>query len=153
MEIFGFDVTAMEYWHWFAFAGIFFVLEVLTMGFFFLWFGVSAVFVGLLLLIFATLGWELQFLIWGAMAVADAVAWRFIIKSKNKNTDGDLVLNRRGEQYIGRTFTLEEPIVNGYSKIKVDDTHWSVQCDEELPVGSKIRVKAIKGTVFEVEAF
>jgi hypothetical protein len=33
-------------------------------------------------------------------------------------------LNRRGEQYVGRTFTLEEPIVNGHGKIRVDDSTW-----------------------------
>lgn len=60
-------------------------------------------------------------------------------------------LNRRGEQYIGRVFTLTEPIVNGVGKVKVDDTTWKVNGDD-MEAGAKVRVVAIDGTVFKVEA-
>jgi membrane protein implicated in regulation of membrane protease activity len=142
----------MEYWHWFALGGIFFLLEVLTMGFFFLWFGVSAIFVGLLVLIFATLGWELQFMIWGAMAVADALAWRFIIKAKKNPAEDELVLNRRGELYIGRVVNVAVAIENGFGKVNVDDTLWGASGKQDFPVHSKVRVIAVKGNMLEVEA-
>ncbi|MCK4710234.1 MAG: NfeD family protein, partial [Gammaproteobacteria bacterium] len=59
-------------------------------------------------------------------------------------------LNRRGEQYVGRTFTLDEPIVNGMGKIRVDDSTWKISgndCDS----GSKVKVTGIEGTIFKVE--
>ena len=154
MELFGFDLTALQYWHWFALAGVFFGLEVLTAGFFFLWFGVSALFVGALLLVVPALGWELQFVIWAGMAVVDAIVWRIIMKNRApKSADNDSLLNRRSEQYVGRIFTLEEPITGGEGKIKVDDTYWSASSASDLQVGTKIKVKAVKGSVLEIEPF
>lgn len=155
MEIFGFDLSTLEYWHWFIIAGVFFILELLSMTFVLLWFGVSAVFVGILMIIFPALEWTLQLLVWGGMAAADVIGWRFIMKgkkTKGENAD-DLMLNRRGDQYIGRTFTIEDPIVNGFGKIKVDDTHWTVECTEDLPAGTKIKVTAVRGTALVAEPY
>jgi membrane protein implicated in regulation of membrane protease activity len=84
------------------------------------------------------------------MAVADAVAWRAFVKKKQ--IQPDVILNRRGESYVGRVFNLEAPIENGYGKMKVDDTHWSAECKSDLPAGTKVKVVSVKGTVLEVEA-
>lgn len=154
MELFGIDLQALDYWHWLAVGGVFLVFEVLTMGFFFLWFGVSAIVVALVMLGFPELPWEIQWALWGGVAVTDVFAWR-VYKAK-RLSDGiktdEPHLNKRGEQYIGRTFTLEEPIVNGFGKVKVDDSIWKVECEEDLEAGVKIKVTAIDGTMLKVEA-
>ena len=68
-------------------------------------------------------------------------------------TETDLpTLNRRGEQYVGRHFTLEEAIVNGQGKIRVDDSTWKIEGPEDLPAGSQVQVIAVAGTVLKVEA-
>ena len=72
--------------------------------------------------------------------------------SEGLKTDEPL-LNKRGEQYVGRTFTLEEAITNGFGKVKVDDSTWKVECEIDLDAGSKITVKSVDGTVLQVEAF
>ncbi len=153
MELFGFDLTALLYWHWFAFAGVFFALEVLVMGFFFLWFGVAAIFVGLLLLIFPDLNWQLQFMIWAGMAVADAIGWRIVMKNRApKSGEAELTLNRRADLYIGRVVNVAVAIENGFGKVSVDDTLWGASSKQDFPVHSKVRVIAVKGTLLEVEA-
>lgn len=152
--MFGLDLNAMEYWHWFALAGVFFVLEVLTMSFFFLWLGMAAIFVGAVALVLPDLGWEILFLLWAGMAVIDVLAWRWY-KSRNPVpavASDEPFLNKRGEQYIGRIFVLEEPIVNGFGKVKADDTIWRVECEQDIQAGEKVRVKALSGTVLVVEA-
>ncbi|MCG8379509.1 MAG: NfeD family protein, partial [Proteobacteria bacterium] len=58
--------------------------------------------------------------------------------------------NRRGEQYVGRIFTLEEPIVNGVGKVKVDDSTWKVM-GVDMPAGTKVRVLSVDGTILNVE--
>jgi len=60
-------------------------------------------------------------------------------------------LNRRGAQYIGRTFTLDEPIANGIGKIRVDDSTWKIE-GTDCPAGSKVKVVGIDNTVLKVEA-
>jgi membrane protein implicated in regulation of membrane protease activity len=60
------------------------------------------------------------------------------------------LLNKRGAQYIGRTFSLIDPIENGRGKIKVDDSIWTV-LGEDCSLGSKVKVTSVKGALFEVE--
>ena len=53
-------------------------------------------------------------------------------------------------QYIGRVFTLEEAIINGRGKVRVDDTLWRVE-GADLPLGHKVKVVSVDGVVFKVE--
>jgi len=153
MELFGFNLEELLYWHWWVLAGVFFVLEISTMSFFFLWLGASALFVGIVVMIAPDLSWQVQCSLWAAMAVIDVFAWRIYKKRRPQvATTDEPNLNRRGQQYVGRTFTLEEPVENGFGKVKVDDSIWKVECSQDLEAGQKIRVTAIDGTVLQVEA-
>ncbi|HEX9770190.1 MAG TPA: NfeD family protein, partial [Kiloniellales bacterium] len=105
--------------------------------------------VGLILLVFGGLGWEPQFLIFAVFTVVSAVGWRAYLRRHPTESDRP-ALNRRGEQYVGRTFTLEEAIVNGQGKIHVDDSTWKIEGDD-LPAGTRIRVTGVDGTVLKVE--
>ena len=46
----------------------------------------------------------------------------------------------RDSQYVGRVFTLEAPVVNGYGKIRVDDSTWKVAVNQDCPAGAKLRI-------------
>jgi hypothetical protein len=111
--------------------------------------GVAAGIVGPILLIFADLGWEYQFLIFALFTVVTAVGWRAYLRRHPTESDRP-TLNRRGEQYVGRTFTLEDAIVNGQGKITVDDSTWKIE-GGDLPAGTKIQVTGVEGTVLQVE--
>ena len=139
-----------EFWHWWIAAIVFVVIETFAPGAIFLWMGVAAGIVGLILLIFADLGWEYQFLIFALFTVVSVVGWRAYLRRHPTETDKP-TLNRRGEQYVGRTFTLKEAIVNGQGKITVDDSTWKVE-GVDLPAGTKIQVTGVEGTVLKVES-
>ena len=139
-----------EFWHWWIAAIVFVVIETFAPGAIFLWMGVAAGIVGLILLIFADLGWEYQFLIFALFTVVTAVGWRAYLRRHPTESDRP-TLNRRGEQYVGRTFTLEDAIVNGQGKITVDDSTWKIEGDD-MPAGTKIQVTGVEGTVLKVEA-
>ncbi|HOO81751.1 MAG TPA: NfeD family protein [Alphaproteobacteria bacterium] len=153
MELFVYNLEEIVYWHWLVLAGVFFILEILSMSFFFLWIGVSAVIMGVLVLIAPEVSWQLQFSIWAALSVIGAVGWR-VYKKNNPNAikSDQPNLNKRGDQYVGRTFTLAEPITNGFGKVKVDDSIWKVECKTDLEAGAKVKVAAVDGTVLQVEA-
>ena len=152
MEIFGYNLEEIVYWHWWVLAGVFFVLEVLSMSFFFLWLGASAVLIGLIVAVAPDISWQLQFTLWAVLSLLGAVGWR-VYKKGNPNPikSDEPKLIRRGEQYVGRTFTLEASIENGFGKVKVDDSIWKVECAEDLPEGSKVKVTAVDGTILQVE--
>lgn len=139
-----------EFWHWWIAAILFLVIETFAPGAVFLWLGVAAGVVGLVLLIFSGLGWEYQFLIFAVSTVGSAVGWRAYVRRHPTETDKP-TLNRRGEQYVGRTFTLQDAIVNGQGKITVDDSTWKIEGDD-LPAGTKIQVTGVDGTVLKVES-
>lgn len=61
-------------------------------------------------------------------------------------------LNRRGEQYVGRSFTLTEPIINNNGVIRVDDSTWRIN-GADLPAGSTIKVVGVQGVILQVEMF
>ena len=136
-------------WHWFILAVILFVLEVFAPGAIFMWIAIAAAIMGLLLSLFSGISWEYQLFLFAILSVASLFAWRKFALKHTKDTDQPQ-LNKRGRQYIGRTFTLEEPIVNQYGRIRVDDTTWKINggdCD----AGSVVKVIDANGAILFVE--
>lgn len=141
--------SQLVFWHWFALAVVLGILDV-TLGanFFFVWCGVSALFVGVLKMLFPMMTWEYQFLIFGIGVMTSLVVWRRYL-SKHPPASDNPDLNRRSAQYIGRTFSLEEAIINGRGKVRVADTLWLVS-GEDMPAGTTVKVVAVDGTVLKV---
>lgn len=138
-----------EFWHWWIAAVLLLVLEAFAPGAVFLWMGVAAGVVGFVLLALPEMSWEFQFLIFAVFTVVSAVAWKTYQRRHPVETDQP-TLNRRGQQYVGRTFTLQEAIIEGQGKIRVDDSTWKIE-GEDLPAGTRIRVTGVDGTVLKVE--
>lgn len=139
----------MTYWHWFILAAILIILEIFAPGAFMLWIGIAAGVVGALLYMFPSMTWEYQFIVFSIAAVGSIIAWRGY-RNKHPITTDEPTLNRRGAQYVGRTFTLDAPITNGIGKIRVDDSTWKIEGDD-CPAGTKVKVVGIENTVFRVE--
>ena len=75
--------------------------------------------------------------------------WRRLPSARSRSDTDQPTLNRRGEQYIGRTFTLDEPIINGLGKIRVDDSTWKIE-GEDCASGTRIKVVGAEGTLLRV---
>jgi membrane protein implicated in regulation of membrane protease activity len=142
-------VDGIEFWYWWIFAILLLVVEAFLPGQIFLWMGLSAGVVGLVLLIFADLDWEFQFLLFAVLSVVSIAVWRVYHRAHPTETDKP-TLNRRGEQYVGRQYTLEEPIVNRKGKLHVDDTVWRIQGDD-MPAGTTVIVVGADGVLLQVE--
>ncbi|RLP26890.1 NfeD family protein [Mesorhizobium sp. YM1C-6-2] len=130
-------------WNWMVLGFALLTLEILTPGVFMLWIGLAALIVGALSLMFWSAGfwvWQVQILVFLALALVCAFAGKKIMSGRGSASDQPL-LNRRGDQLIGRTATLTEPITDGRGRIKIGDTTWRVS-GPDLPAGTKVRVKA-----------
>jgi hypothetical protein len=141
-------IEEIVFWHWWAAAIVFVVIEVFAPGAIFLWLGVSAGVVGALLLVLPAMTWQIQMLVFAVLSISAIVGWRVFQKANPTQTDQPS-LNRRGEQYVGRTLTLDEPIVNGQGKIRVDDTTWKVEGDD-MPAGTRVTVIGVDSVVLKV---
>jgi membrane protein implicated in regulation of membrane protease activity len=59
---------------------------------------------------------------------------------------------QRGQQLLGRRFTLETALVNGRGHVRVGDSSWPVIADDDLAAGSKVEVVAIEGITLHIRA-
>lgn len=136
-------------WHWWMAAIVMMTLEVFAPGVFFMWLGLAAGIVGIISWLIPDIAWEWQVLAFAFLAVVSALLGRKWLELHPIASDQPF-LNRRGEQYIGRTFTLSEPIVNGLGKIVVDDSTWRIQ-GTDCPAGAMVKVSGVDGVVLIVE--
>lgn len=139
----------LDFWHWWILAAALIILEVFAPGAFFLWLGIAAAIVGAVVYLMPEMSWEYQVLIFSVLSVISIIVWRKYFRQRPADTDQP-ALNRRGEQYIGRIFTLEEPIHDGIGKIRVDDSTWKIRGDNCV-VGTQVEVTGVDGTILEVK--
>ena len=139
----------LAYWHWWLLALSVLILELTVAGsFYLLWVAFAAGVVGLVVLVVAP-AWQAQFVLFAVLsAVSMVIGHRF--RPKPEVSDRP-TLNRRGESYVGRVFTLSEPIVNGVGKLRVDDSQWRI-AGPDAPAGAKVRVTGVDGTTLKVES-
>ena len=140
----------VEFWHWWILAGLLLILELTAPAFFFLWLGIAAAAVGLILLVFPAIDFETQLILFAICSIVSVLAWRKYRETRPIKTDQPN-LNRRGHQYIGREFSLNDPMINGVGKVTVDDSTWRVK-GPDLPAGTHIKVTGVDGVIFTVEA-
>jgi len=135
-------------WHWLLAAIALIILEALLPATFFMWLAAAAGIVGLLLAIFPDLGWQVQLVLFAVFSVLSLILGRRYLRRHPIATD-EPTLNRRGHQYIGRVFTLDQSIVNGTGKLRVDDTTWKIG-GLDCVQGTKVRVTGVDGVVLLV---
>jgi len=137
------------FWNWWVFALVLIIVEVLVAGTFFLWMGISAGIVGLVLYLFPGLDWQVQLSLFAVFSVISIIVSRLWL-AKHARAEPPSTLNRRGSQYVGRPFTLSEPIVNGIGRLNVDDTIWRIS-GPDMESGAQIIVEGLEGTILLVK--
>jgi membrane protein implicated in regulation of membrane protease activity len=142
-------LAQVDYWHWWILAGILLLIEILAPSFIFLWLAVAAGVVGLVMLAIPDLGWQYQLIIFSGLSVISIVLFRRYQRTNPAPTDQP-TLNRRGEQYIGRTFTLDQPVLNRVGTLRVDDSTWRISGDD-LPAGTQVTVTGVDGVVLRIK--
>jgi len=142
--------TNLGVWNWFIAGGVLLALEVILPGTFMLWLGLAAIATGAISFILP-FGWQVQVVIFAVLAVISVLIGRRIMPGVEVNSDKPF-LNRRADAFVGRVFTLDEPIVSGSGRVRVDDTTWRVT-GPDCPAGTKVRVERADGaSLFVVPA-
>ncbi len=135
-------------WNWLIGAAVLFILEIVVPGFFLLFFALAAAIVGILALSF-DMPWQAELVIFGALSYVGVFFARKFWAPDRQQSERPL-LNRRAQQYVGRQYVLEEPIVNGRGKICVGDSLWRV-AGPDLPKGERVKVTGSDGAILLVE--
>ncbi len=142
-------LTSLDGWTWVIGGLILMAFEAVVPGVFLVWFGGAAIGTGLISVLF-DLSLTAQFLTFAALATASVmVGWKYGAYAVGESDRPNL--NIRGQQYIGRSFDLDEAIVNGRGRMKVGDTTWRIH-GPDLTAGTKVTVTGVKGASLIVEA-
>lgn len=138
----------VTHWTWWIIAVVLIILEVPAPGTFFLWMGASAGIVGVALLLFSELTWELQLTLFAALSIVTILlSRRYLQKNKGDHSK----LSQRGKRYIGTTVTVVETITNGIGKVRIEDTLWRARGADTV-IGQRVKIVAIEGATFEIES-
>lgn len=136
-------------WSWMVGGLLLLGLEILAPGTFFLWFGVAAIVVGTIALVFDW-AWQVQVVLFLVLSLVLVVLGRRYFAGWAKAAPETLV-NDRAARLVGSTYVLAEPIVDGHGRVRVDDTTWRVT-GPDLPSGQRVRVIGADGSTLKVEA-
>ncbi len=145
------DFGQIEFWYWWVFALLLGVIEIIAPGFFFLWLGLAAAIVGFVLLLIPDFTWQGQLITFAVLSVASVAAWYIVSRRRPEAPTDAPSLNQRGASYVGQSFHLAEPIVDGTGVLRLGDTRWRAICDQDLAAGTRVRVTAVEGTALRVE--
>lgn len=136
------------YWHWLVLGVALVTLEILVPGVYLMWFGVAAIATGVTLWVDPSLTLNVQLLLFSALSVLSVAFETWLLRRRPIKSE-DALLNRRGEQYVGRVLVLEHPIENGVGRVRVDDTIWRVE-GPDLPGSARVRVVGVDGASLQV---
>ena len=138
----------MEFWHWLVLAAAFAVIEIAVPAMVCIWLAAAALGAAVIVWLAPGIAWEHQALIFAALAIASVAIGRLAF-TRIRGRSSKLHLNRRAETHLGRTFTLDRPIVDGRGRLKVDDTVWLIE-GPDLPVGTRVQVTSVDNTLLRV---
>lgn len=143
-------IEALGGWSWWILGLILLGVEVLVPGFFFLWFGIAAILIGVSALLIDW-PWQMQMVGFVVLSVITAFVGRRFAGNLNDADSADPHLNLRASRLEGQTFVLSEPIVAGRGRVTIDDSVWQVR-GPDAPAGTRVIVTGADGTILNVKA-
>lgn len=137
-------MTVESWWMWMILAAVFVIGEMLTAGFFLLWFGIGAAVAGLLDLLGLGAGWQLVTFIVVSLGLF-AVSRRFAERFTHKQPPG-IGANR----LIGKKGVVVQQIddVKASGRVTIDGEEWRARSEagDSIPPDTAVEVVALDGT-------
>jgi len=140
------------WWHWVVLGIVLMLLELAVPAFFLMWFGLGAVVVGLLMLVFPDLSMAYQVIAWTASSMLFVWLWFKVFKSNIFKTRAGL---SRGT-FIGEVGLVTKdirPYEKGqirFQKPILGNEVWESIADEEIKAGERVKVLEVEGSVLRV---
>ena len=138
-----------EFWWWWVAAAVLMVCELALPGVLFLFLAIGAAFVGLLLLLWPSMAFEVELLVFAVTSVIAALLLRPVIATRLKGK-AHATLNARAAALVGQIVKLEEPIISGRGRARVGDGSWAVR-GPDMVAGAEVRIIGVEGAELLVE--
>jgi inner membrane protein len=134
------------HWLWLIAAAAMLFIELAAPGFFFLWLALAAATVGVNLFFF-DFSWLTAVLSFAALSVIYVYLGRPWYSAKRASDQPNL--NQRYMNYVGQTYVLKEPIVNGAGKLTIEDARWDIE-GPDMVAGVRVKVLGVHGARLKV---
>lgn len=137
---------------WLVIAGIFTIVEIATVGFFIIWFGVAAVLTALFSL-FMPEAYMVQVVVWAITSVLLVLFTKKFTDKVKPETTATNVYSIIGKRALVTTAINNE---NGTGQVKVDGDVWAARTenyDETISVGEHVEILRIDGVKVIVKKF
>lgn len=142
------EIVAHPHWFWLTLGGLLLAAEMLGTSGYLLWSGIAAVLVGVVEWL-APFSWTAQGSLFAVLTLVCVYLWYRWMRHRERSQQPNS-LNQRGAQLIGTLLTLDAPLVNGIGHVKLGDSSWRVQADQELPAGARVIVTGIEGITLHI---
>ncbi len=146
----GFDIL---YWHWIVLGILLIGLEIVLPTFMTLWFGIGAIFIGVVLFLFPDLPLAWQLLIWLLDSSALVFLWfKYIQPQMKDHTKAGM----GRESLIGETgMIIRAPQEGRRGMLRfptpiMGDDEWEIICETELAEGDRVIVIELSGNALVV---
>lgn len=145
-------IVAHPHVFWLSLGGLLLAAEMLGGNGYLLWSGVAAVITGLLVWLLP-FGWEWQGALFAVLTMVAAwLWWRWLNRQVRSQKPADSALNQRGQQLVGKRYTLDDTLINGRGHVRIGDSSWPVIADDDLVAGTRVEVIAVEGITLRVKA-
>ncbi len=131
--------------NWFTLGIILIILEMLLPGMFLMWFGASALIVGVITLIIP-MSMNAELILFAITSVLSVITVILIMRRVAPNSQSTVTHNlnqARGSELIGSVFTLNSDITNNEGKLKIGDSVWLIKGDN-AETGTQIEITRIE---------
>lgn len=143
-------MTAVSPWAWAVAAVVIAFLEMPVPGNYLIWIACAA---ALTALAGFAVDWSLnaQLTFFAIACLATCVAGYFVYRwLASRSPDADPI-NRRDLEMVGQTGVASEAFVNGHGYIRLNDTLWLAEGNEDFDAGTALTVTAVRGTSVVVQ--
>lgn len=145
-------IVAHPHVFWLSLGGLLLAAEMLGGNGYLLWSDVAAVITGLLVWLLP-FGWEWQGALFAVLTMVAAwLWWRWLNRQVRSQKPADSALNQRGQQLVGKRYTLDDTLINGRGHVRIGDSSWPVIADDDLVAGTRVEVTAVEGITLRVKA-
>ena len=143
----------IAYWHWIVLGLILAVGEIVLPSFVLLWFGLSAIVVGILLWLFP-FSFTAQLFIWVTLSLFVVYGWFKWISPRMKTQS---LSGMARETMLGQVGTVIEynSVQPGRGTLRfpapiLGDDEWQFICEQEVEIGNRVVVREISGNTLIV---
>lgn len=138
------------YWIWLGIGCLLLAVEVLIVPTgFFLCLGTSAGIMAAIAFFVPTVTWLWMLAIYAALMVISCLFWMKVMRRGAKEADSDR-LSRRSAQIVGTRLVLEEGLRGGRGRVRIKDSPWPVEADEDYPAGTRVEVAEVSGITLRI---